>query len=92
MQSGKYCSPGNRQTQTRLLECQKHDLSLQRTYLHCSRVQWWLAELLLFPVASTVIIPQTGDLGIFSSKEISQMDLLNRWQHITVPRLHSLSS
>ncbi|CAI9587248.1 unnamed protein product, partial [Staurois parvus] len=39
-----------------------------------------------------VIIPLTVDLGIFSSKEISQMDLLHRWQPITVPRLNSLSS
>ncbi|CAI9568205.1 unnamed protein product [Staurois parvus] len=35
MQSGKYRSPGNHQTQTRPL-----DSSLQRTCLHCSRVQW----------------------------------------------------
>ncbi|CAI9577210.1 unnamed protein product [Staurois parvus] len=43
MQSGKYCSPENRQTQTRPSDCQteKRDLSLQRTCLHCSRVQWW---------------------------------------------------
>ncbi|CAI9553889.1 unnamed protein product [Staurois parvus] len=38
MQSGKYRSPGNRQTQTSPSDCQteKHDLSLQRTRLHCS--------------------------------------------------------
>ena len=37
-----YRSPGNRQTQTRPSDCQmeKRDLSLQRTRLHCSRVQW----------------------------------------------------
>ncbi|CAI9571515.1 unnamed protein product [Staurois parvus] len=29
---------------------------------------------------------------MFSSKEISWMDLLHRWQPITVPRLNSLSS
>ncbi|CAI9560568.1 unnamed protein product [Staurois parvus] len=42
MQSGKYRSPGNCQTQTRPLDCQteKRDWSLQRTHLHCSRVQW----------------------------------------------------
>ena len=42
MQSGKYRSPGNRQTQIRPLDCQteKRDSSLQRTRLHCSRVQW----------------------------------------------------
>ncbi|CAI9556876.1 unnamed protein product, partial [Staurois parvus] len=43
MQLGKYRSPGNRQTQTCPSDCQteKRDLSLQRTRLHCSRVQWW---------------------------------------------------
>ena len=42
IQSDKYCSPGNRQTQTRPSDCQmeKRDSSLQRTRLHCSRVQW----------------------------------------------------
>ncbi|XP_051526065.1 uncharacterized protein LOC127424703 [Myxocyprinus asiaticus] len=42
MQSDKYRSPGNRQTQTRPSDCQmeKRDSSLQRTRLHCSRVQW----------------------------------------------------
>ncbi|CAI9583234.1 unnamed protein product [Staurois parvus] len=39
-----------------------------------------------------VIIPLTVDRGIFSSKEISWMDLLHRWQPIMVPRLNSLSS
>ena len=41
----KYCSPGNLQTQTSPSDCQmeKHNLSLQRTCLHCSRVQWWRA-------------------------------------------------
>ncbi|CAI9564425.1 unnamed protein product, partial [Staurois parvus] len=34
----------------------------------------------------------TVDRGIFSSKEISQMDLFHRWQPIKVPRLNSLSS
>ncbi|CAI9541322.1 unnamed protein product [Staurois parvus] len=47
MQSGKYHSPGNCQTQTHPLDFQtkKCDLSLQRTCLHCSRVQWqlWLS-------------------------------------------------
>ncbi|CAI9617083.1 unnamed protein product [Staurois parvus] len=38
-----------------------------------------------------VIIPLTDDLGIFSSKEILRMDLLHRWQHITAPRVNSLS-
>ncbi|CAI9580298.1 unnamed protein product [Staurois parvus] len=57
MQSGKYCSAGIRQTQTRPSDGQieNHDWSLQRTRLHCSRVQWWLAELLLFPVAFTLL-------------------------------------
>ncbi|CAI9606147.1 unnamed protein product [Staurois parvus] len=41
---------------------------------------------------SVSIIPLTVDRGIFSSKEISQMDLLHRWKPITVPRLNSLSS
>ena len=42
MQSDKYRSPGNHQTQTCPSDCQmeKRDLSLQRTCLHCSRVQW----------------------------------------------------
>jgi len=42
MQSGKCRSPGNRQTQTRPSDCQteNRDSSLQRTHLHCSRVQW----------------------------------------------------
>ncbi|XP_058230352.1 uncharacterized protein LOC131343021 isoform X2 [Hemibagrus wyckioides] len=42
MQSDKNRSPGNRQTQTRPSDCQmeKRDSSLQRTRLHCSRVQW----------------------------------------------------
>ncbi|CAI9560498.1 unnamed protein product [Staurois parvus] len=42
MQSGTYCSPGNRHTQTRLsnYQTEKRDSSLQRTRLHCSRVQW----------------------------------------------------
>ncbi|CAI9546418.1 unnamed protein product [Staurois parvus] len=39
-----------------------------------------------------VTIPLTADRGIFSSKEISWMDLLHRWQPITVPRLNSLIS
>ncbi|CAI9540467.1 unnamed protein product, partial [Staurois parvus] len=39
-----------------------------------------------------VIIPLTVGRGIFSSKEISQMDLLHRWQPITVQCLNSLSS
>ncbi|CAI9551207.1 unnamed protein product [Staurois parvus] len=57
MQSGKYHSPGNSQTQTHPLDFQieKCNSSLQRTSFHCSRVQWWLAELLLFPVASTLL-------------------------------------
>ena len=47
MQSDKYCSPGNLQTQTRPSDCQmeKRDSSLQRTRLHCSRVQWLRASL-----------------------------------------------
>ncbi|CAI9570797.1 unnamed protein product [Staurois parvus] len=36
-------------------------------------------------------ISLTVDRGIFSSKEISRMDLLHRWQPITVPHLNSLS-
>ncbi|CAI9573584.1 unnamed protein product [Staurois parvus] len=58
MQSGKYCSPGNHQTQTRPLDFQteKCDLSLQRTCLHCSGVQCsFMAELLFFPLASTLL-------------------------------------
>ncbi|CAI9616627.1 unnamed protein product [Staurois parvus] len=57
MQSGKYHSPGNHQTQTHPSDCQteKRDSSLQRIHLHSSRVQWRLAELLLFPVASTLL-------------------------------------
>jgi hypothetical protein len=39
------CSPGIRQTQIRLSDCQmvECDSSLQRTRFHCSRVQWWQA-------------------------------------------------
>ncbi|CAI9612571.1 unnamed protein product [Staurois parvus] len=49
MQSGKYRSPGNRQTQTHPSDCQteKQDSSPQRTHLHCSRVQWRLASVFL---------------------------------------------
>ncbi|CAI9576263.1 unnamed protein product [Staurois parvus] len=47
MQSGKYRSAGNHQIQTCPLDFQteKRDSSLQRTHLHCSRVQWraWLS-------------------------------------------------
>ncbi|CAI9551279.1 unnamed protein product [Staurois parvus] len=56
MQSGKYRS-GNHQTQTCPSDCQteKYDSSLQRTLLHCSRIQWRLAKLLLFPIASNLL-------------------------------------
>ena len=45
MQSDKFCSLGNLQTQTRSSDCQMEKCysSLQRTRLHCSRVQWWCA-------------------------------------------------
>ena len=39
-----------------------------------------------------VIIPLTVDCGIFSSEEISRLDLLHSWHPITVPRWNSLSS
>ncbi|CAI9531944.1 unnamed protein product, partial [Staurois parvus] len=39
-----------------------------------------------------VIIPLTVERGIFSSQEMSRMDLLPRWPPITGPRLESLSS
>ncbi|CAI9545563.1 unnamed protein product, partial [Staurois parvus] len=44
-------------TQTCSSDCQteKRDSSFQRTHLHRSRVQWRLAGLLLFPVASTLL-------------------------------------
>ncbi|CAI9620684.1 unnamed protein product [Staurois parvus] len=50
MQSCKYRSPDNHQTQTHPSDFQteKRDWSLQRTLLQCSRVQWQMAELLLF--------------------------------------------
>ncbi|CAI9555356.1 unnamed protein product [Staurois parvus] len=56
MHSVKYCSLGNCQTQTHPLDCQteKCNSTLQRTSLHCCRIQWLLAEL-LFPVASTLL-------------------------------------
>ncbi|CAI9558335.1 unnamed protein product [Staurois parvus] len=38
------------------------------------------------------MIPLTVDHGKFSSKEMSRMTLLHRWQPITVPRFNSLSS
>ncbi|CAI9612618.1 unnamed protein product [Staurois parvus] len=63
-------------------------MSLQRTRLHCSRVQWWHPALSVASCFHFVIIPLTVD----SSKEMSQMDLLHRWQSITVPCLNSLSS
>ena len=40
----------------------------------------------------SVIIPLTADCGIFSSEEMSRLDLLHRWHRITVPRWDSLSS
>ena len=42
MQSDKYRSPGNHQTQTHPSDCQmeKRNSSLQRMRLYCSRVQW----------------------------------------------------
>ncbi|CAI9571886.1 unnamed protein product [Staurois parvus] len=49
---------------------------------------WWLSCCCFH----FVIIPLTVDCGIFSSKDISRLDLLHRWQPITVPRLNSLSS
>ncbi|CAI9599509.1 unnamed protein product [Staurois parvus] len=53
----------------------------------------FVAELLFLPNCfHFVIIPLTVDRGISSRKEISRMDLLHRWQLITVPRLNSLSS
>ncbi|CAI9610907.1 unnamed protein product, partial [Staurois parvus] len=87
IQLGKYCSPGNRQSQTRPSDYQteKRDSSLQRTCFHCSRVQWQLALLGDSCCCSHFVIkPLTVDRGIFSSKEISEMDLLHRWQPITV--------
>ena len=39
-----------------------------------------------------VIIPLTVDCGIFSSEEISRLDLLHWWHPITVPRWNSVSS
>ncbi|CAI9623399.1 unnamed protein product [Staurois parvus] len=62
-----------------LLE-EKRDSSLQRTCLHCSRVQWLCIAVVVVPsYFQFVITPLTVDSGIFSSKEISQMDLLHRW-------------
>ncbi|CAI9618565.1 unnamed protein product [Staurois parvus] len=95
MWSGKYCSHGNRQTQTHPSGCQieKRDLLLQRTHLHCSGVLWQRAlqhciqSFVLHLVMSLAI-----DRRIFSSKEISWMDLLHRWQPFKVPHLKSLSS
>ncbi|CAI9559962.1 unnamed protein product [Staurois parvus] len=97
MKSGKYHFPGNRQTQTRPSDCQteKHDWLLQRTHLHCSRVQWQCALHHCIQCFALHLChftwPATSWL-IFSSKEISWMDLLHRWQPITVPCFNSLSS
>ncbi|CAI9549677.1 unnamed protein product [Staurois parvus] len=57
MQSCKYHSPGNHQTQTCPSDCQTENLesSFQRTCLHCSRVQLRLAKLLFFPVVFTLL-------------------------------------
>ncbi|CAI9567802.1 unnamed protein product, partial [Staurois parvus] len=87
--------PGNRQTQKRPLDCQTEtlDLSLQRTRLHYSRVQWWCAlHHCIRCFACFGVIPLTVDHGIFSRMEISRVDLLLGWQPITVPRLNSQSS
>ncbi|CAI9602018.1 unnamed protein product, partial [Staurois parvus] len=62
VQSGKYRSPGNRQTQTCPSDCQieKHNSSLQRTCLyttasaHCV-LQHALTRSVLFRVASTLL-------------------------------------
>uniref|UniRef100_A0AAR2JMT8 Ig-like domain-containing protein n=1 Tax=Pygocentrus nattereri TaxID=42514 RepID=A0AAR2JMT8_PYGNA len=61
MQSDKNRSPDNFQTQTRPSYCQmeKRDSSLQRTRLHCSRVQWQCITLLhsmLLPVSKPYIL------------------------------------
>ncbi|CAI9613169.1 unnamed protein product [Staurois parvus] len=77
MQSGKYCSPGNPQTQTHPSDCQteKRDSLLQRTRLHCSRIH--CSSIQRFAVVPScfyfVITPLTVDRGIFFSKEISRM-------------------
>ncbi|CAI9550004.1 unnamed protein product [Staurois parvus] len=96
MQTGKYRSPGNCQIQTHPSDCQteKIDLSLQRTCLHFSRVQWVACFTPLHRRFCIALgdLPLTVDHGIFSSKEISRMDLLHRWQPITVPSLNSLRS
>ncbi|CAI9542237.1 unnamed protein product [Staurois parvus] len=92
MQSGKYYSPGNRQIQTHPSDCQRSVIHHSREHIYTA-VQWLHG--LVNAVLSCfhfVIIPLTVDCGIFSSKEISRMDLLHRWQPITVPRLSSLSS
>ncbi|CAI9569308.1 unnamed protein product, partial [Staurois parvus] len=64
----------------------------QRTHLNCSRVQWWCLVTVVPSCFHFVIIRLTVDCGIFSSKEILWMDLLHRWQPISVSRLNSLSS
>ncbi|CAI9605273.1 unnamed protein product [Staurois parvus] len=95
MQSGKYLSPDNCQTQTSPSDCQteKHDWLLQGTHLHCSRVQWWHAHDAVVPSCfHFFIIPLTIERGIFSSKEFSRIDLLHRWQPMLVPHFNSLSS
>ena len=53
----------------------------------------WLCGLSVIPNHfHFVIIPLTVDCGIFRSEEISQLDLLQRWHPITVPRWNSPSS
>ena len=51
-----------------------------------------VAELLLFPIASTLLLYHWQLTGILSSEEISRLDLLHRWHPITVPCWNSLSS
>ncbi|CAI9610549.1 unnamed protein product [Staurois parvus] len=95
MQSGKYHSPGNHQTQTCPSDCQteKRDSSLQRRFLHCSdtALHLWLttccSSQLLPPF---VITPLTVDRGIFNNKEISLTYCTGATYHGT--RLNSLNS
>ncbi|CAI9585869.1 unnamed protein product [Staurois parvus] len=94
MQSGKYRFPAT--IKPRHIQW----IARQRSMIHYSREHVSTAlessgGLVTSVVPSCfhfVIIPLTVERGIFSSQEMSRMDLLPRWQPITGPRLESLSS
>uniref|UniRef100_A0AAR2LTL3 ADAM metallopeptidase domain 17 n=1 Tax=Pygocentrus nattereri TaxID=42514 RepID=A0AAR2LTL3_PYGNA len=86
MQSHKYHSPGNHQTQIRPPDRQieKYDLLLQRKRLHCSRVQWRrftvLLSLLCIALAAQLSVElhlPTFILSDHLSSMLADFDVLN---------------